>query len=189
MRILKATLLGALLCSFLTANAQDTGVAKSIFNVQTGPIGLWVSNEARLANTFALRTEIGLDLWIYESNYDRSGAVLAPSIKVEPRWYYNIEKRAAKGKYTANNSANAITIAVKYTPDLLIGGHPDYVNLPNELSITPKWIMRRTIAKSNFNYELGGGIGYVTYLTESDIRMNDGADVLVDIHARIGYTF
>lgn len=187
-------LLGAVaLCVTINATAQDTTatVEKSLFNVQAGPVGIWVSNELRLADQFALRTEIGLDLWTYDTYNDGpDGAFLAPSIAVEPRWYYNLKKRAAKGKNTAKNSANIIAIAVELYPDTFtIGGHPEYVSIPNQLTIVPKWMMRRHIGNSNFNYEFGGGIGYIGYLSDTKTNMNYGSDVAIDVHARIGYTF
>lgn len=177
----------------INAIAQDATatVEKSLFNVQTGPVGLWVNNEIRPADQFTLRTEVGLDLWTYDTNNDGlNGAFLAPSISFEPRWYYNLKKRAAKGKNVAKNSANIITVAVKLYPDTFtIGGHPDNVNIPNQLTIVPKWIMRRHIGKTNFNYEFGGGVGYIGYLSDTNYNINYGSDVAIDLHARIGYTF
>ena len=35
------------------------GLEKSVFGMQAGPIGIWINNEARLACSLALRTEIG----------------------------------------------------------------------------------------------------------------------------------
>lgn len=176
--------------------ASNGSVEKSLFNVQTGSVGLWVSNEARLADKWALRTEIGLDLWTYEAytsgtmgTVEDKGTILVPSISLEPRWYYNIEKRSNKGKKTANNSANFVTVAVEYFPDLFtIGSKPDFVYVPNQISFIPKWGIRRSIADSNFNYELGLGVGYQVYLEEAD-DMKTASDVAVDLHIRIGYTF
>ncbi len=185
----------------ITATAQeDTAlngtVEKSLFNVQTGVIGFWASNEVRLADKWALRTEVGLDLWAYEtyvpgsmSTVEEKGTVLVPSISLEPRWYYNIEKRSNKGKNTANNSANFLTVAVEYYPDLFtIGSKPDYVYVPNQISFIPEWGMRRSIADSKFNYELGFGLGYLAYLEETE-DMENTSGATVDLHIRIGYTF
>ena len=177
-------------------NAQETtaSVEKSLFSVQTGVIGVWASHEARLANQWALRTEIGLDLWYYETyeNYSLEtkdkGSFLAPSLSVEPRWYYNLQKRANKGKLTANNSANFLTLSVKYFPDLFKLGGPDNLSIPNQMSFTPKWGIRRAIAQSNFNYEAGLGIGYLWYMSDNN-NLKDASDVMVDLHLRIGYTF
>lgn len=177
--------------SLLSAQEEGATVEKSLFNVQTGPVGIWVSNELRLADQFALRTELGLELGIYgENEKGVEGAFMAPCISIEPRWYYNLKKRAEKGKNTAKNSANIITVAVKFFPDTFtIGGHPDNINVPNQLSIVPKWMMRRHIGSSNFNYEFGGGVGYVGYLSDKNSNVDYGSNLAVDIHARIGYTF
>lgn len=175
--------------------AQETpdkpSVEKSLFNAQIGAIGIYASNEARLSDRWALRTEVGLDMWFYETytsfNHDK-GAFFAPSISIEPRWYYNLKKRAEKGKHIENNSANFVTVGVKYYPDLFKIGGPDNLYIPNQLSVIPKWGIRRAIANSNFNYELGIGIGYRWYL--DDIYVYSGADeVALDIHVRLGYTF
>ena len=172
-----------------TATTAGT-VEKSLFNVQVGAVGVWASHEARLSNKWALRSEIGLDLWAYDTYFDGSGTVMVPSISVEPRWYYNIEKRANKGKYTANNSASFVTVAVEYYPDLFIlGSAPSYIYVPNQMTIIPKWGIRRAIAKSNFNYELGIGLGYGFYFSDSDDVIKNAGDVAIDLHARIGYTF
>ncbi|TXD53060.1 MULTISPECIES: hypothetical protein [unclassified Polaribacter] len=74
--------------------AQDnTSVEKSIYSVQLGIMGVWGQNEIKLSNTIALRTEIGL----YTEIQAGSGFFMAPEITFEPRWYYNIKKRASKG--------------------------------------------------------------------------------------------
>lgn len=198
---MKTEKLFAFLCICLygiTATAQDSTavgrVEKSIFTIQTGVVGFWGSNELRLSNRWALRTEVGLDLWYYEAyeNYNladkKSGAFLAPSIGVEPRWYYNIEKRARKGKFTGRNSASFVTLAIKYYPDLFKIGGPDYLYVPNQISIIPKWGIRRAIAKSHFNYEAAIGIGYLRYLDDKNFFYSKD-DVAIDVHLRIGYTF
>ena len=197
------TLLTALAFS-LTVSAQEQAqqtssagtVEKSMFNIQTGLIGFWASYEARLSDKWTLRTEAGLDLWTFETEYSNfnstkkeTEAAFVPSISIEPRWYYNISKRSEKGKYTANNSANFITVAVEYYPDLfLIGNVPDFIYMPDQISIIPKWGMRRAIASSSFNYELGAGVGYIAYL-QKEGYMKQSNNVAIDIHARIGYTF
>jgi len=190
-------LLASLLC-FGAVKAQGDTVAasveKSLFNVQVGALGIYASNESRISDRWALRTELGLDLWFYEtynwSNLGESkkGSLLAPSISIEPRWYYNLKKRANKGKHTKNNSASFVTLAVKYNSDIFKIGGPDGLYIPNQISFVPKWGIRRAIAKSNFNYELGIGIGPVWYL-DSTRNYKDQYDVTIDAHIRLGYTF
>jgi hypothetical protein len=175
-----------------TTNQTPAGtVEKSIFNLQTGAIGIWGSNELGLSNRWALRSEVGFDLWYYDNFWTgESGSVLVPGVSVEPRWYYNIARRARKGRHTENNSASFVTLAVKFYPDLfLIGNAPDNLYVPNQMTFIPKWGIRRAIAKSNFNYELAFGIGYLLMLDSDDFIKSPTDDVGVDIHIRLGYTF
>lgn len=184
------------LMAFGSLSAQETDgtsagtVEKSIFTIQTGAVGIWASNESRLADQFALRTELGLDLWSYETFIGENGVVMVPSISVEPRWYYNIAKRGRKGKHTENNSASFVTLALEYYPDLfLVGDAPQYLYVPNQMTIIPKWGIRRAIAKSNFNYELGIGLGYLLMLDNDDYVRSANENLGIDIHIRFGYTF
>ena len=53
----------------LIAKSQNASVEKSTFGVQTGVLGIWAYNEAKLSNAIALRTEIGFDFGIWETTY------------------------------------------------------------------------------------------------------------------------
>lgn len=168
--------------------SQETKISieKSNLNIQTGVLGLWINNEFRLSNTIALRTEFGLDTGLFGGDsYDKTGFLLIPTINIEPRWYYNINKRANKSKSIKNNSANFITPAISYHPDWFVISNYDNVNTVAQISIIPKWGMRRNIGQSNFNYELGAGLGYraifYNFKTESEAAL--------DLHVRIGYNF
>lgn len=79
--------------------AQDTiaSVEKSNFGIQTGLIGLWGFNEYKLSNPISLRSEIGVQLG-FSTGYDKTYTTIFPSLSIEPRWYYNLNKRLRKGK-------------------------------------------------------------------------------------------
>ncbi|MEP2023098.1 MAG: hypothetical protein ABJI85_00455, partial [Reichenbachiella sp.] len=67
---MKNSLLTLTLCGLtLIAKSQNTSVEKSTFGLQTGVLGIWAYNEAKLSNTIALRTEIGFDFGIWETTY------------------------------------------------------------------------------------------------------------------------
>ncbi|MCB0470165.1 MAG: hypothetical protein KDC51_06205, partial [Flavobacteriaceae bacterium] len=58
-----------------------------------------------------------------------------------------------------------------------------------DISIIPTWGIRRNIG-SHFNFETGIGIGYVHYFNkENVVSLTEQSDVLVNLHARIGYRF
>jgi len=167
---------------FLSVQSQNSGVEKSIYNIQTGFLGFWINNEYRLSNEISLRSEIGLDAGFRGCSDCDTKYALAPVITLEPRWYYNIKKRNLLNK-GINNSANFLALSIKYHPDWFVLSNDDYAYVSNQISIIPKWGIRRMIGNSNFNYEAGIGIGYKYYFDENF------SETTADLHLRIGYTF
>ncbi|MDG3580999.1 hypothetical protein [Galbibacter pacificus] len=96
---------------------------------------------------------------VFGSSYEEDGFAMVPSIALEPRYYYNFEKRETKGKRIHHNVAN--------------------VEAVETISFIPKWGIRRNIGQ-HFNYQVGVGEGYYIDAYDSGLAM--------DIHLRIGYT-
>jgi len=169
----------------LGVKAQHTSVEKSITGIQTGHLGLWVFNEYKLTNKIVLRSEFGLDTGIQGGS--STVFAMAPSFILEPRRYYNIDRRVKKGKNTKNNSANFFAITARYNPDWFVISNTDNVYIPNQIFIVPKWGIRRNLG-NHFNYELGIGLGFRSYFGKKEVSSElEGANA--DLHLRIGYTF
>ena len=171
-----------LLSSYATT-AQTKGVEKSIFSIDAGFLGLWINNEIRLSNQTSFKSEIGLDAGFGGCSDCETIYALAPVLNIEPTWYYNIEKRAATGKTIKNNSANFVTLLFTYHPEWFVISNINDARGVNRVAFIPKWGLKRTIADSNFNYELGIGIGKRYYFDARE--WETAADLLI----RIGYTF
>lgn len=186
---MKKTLLILLLCGFsVIVTAQTASVEKSTFGIQTGFLGIWVHNEAKLSNQIALRTELGLDTGIF-SGYSRdTGFLLVPTITLEPRWYYNLNKRVKKSRRIDGNSGNFISIKSTYHSDLFVISNEDNINFITDISIVPTWGIRRNVGK-HFTYETGIGIGYIHYFKDENVYLDNEADVAVNLHLRVGYRF
>ena len=90
---------------------------------------------------------IGGDYWL-----------IAPIMRVEPRYYYNYLKRVAKGKKIINNSANYLSLSADYQFGTSIG---DNAHALRAFSIIPKWGLKRTIG-NHFVFEFAAGIGAYT---------------------------
>lgn len=174
----------------LLSYAQSPSIEHSVFGVQTGFFGLYFNNETRLSNSIALRSEIGLDAGLWENDfYDTSGFLMAPVLTLEPRWYYNLNKRVNKKRRIDNNSGNFISIKTSYHPDWFTISNHDDVKIISDITIIPTWGIRRNIGK-HFNYETGIGVGYGRYLiNKDDYFFGDRNVVAVNLHLRIGYTF
>ena len=177
-------LLLVLLVFGVSFGQEKAMVEKSIFGIQTGFLGIWGHNEFRLANQISLRSEIGLDVGL-SINDNSSKFALIPSLKVEPRWYYNLENRVSKNKSIKKNSGNFVAINVLYSPDWFYFSSEKNINVIKTLSIIPKWGIKRTIG-NHFTYETGIGIGRVITLEKN---YNPDTNVALDLHLRIGYTF
>ncbi|GAA3607694.1 hypothetical protein Q4Q39_10410 [Flavivirga amylovorans] len=128
-------------------NTTDASVEKSVFGIQVGLIGIWAHNELKLSNQVVLRSEIGLA--------GVNTANIEPLLALEPRWYYNINKRANKGKRIDGNSGNYISFRTSYR---FFDSSEADKNEQNYLFFTPTWGIRRNIG-NHFNYEAGIGVG------------------------------
>jgi len=178
-----------LLMSSLYGQAQEeqaASVEKSVFGIQTGIVGLWVNHELKLANQWALRTEIGGELLSFSYNNDETYWAVAPVISVEPKWYYNLDKRVRKGRNIKNNSGNSFSVKLNYNPDLFLIGNSN-IPKPNQLAILPKWGIRRVYG-AHFTFEVGLGIGPQFYLGNNP-RWDSEINIYADAIVRIGYTF
>ena len=169
----------------LFTNAQNESVEKSIFGAQIGVLGVWVLNETRLSDKFTLRSEIGLDSGIRNNDF-----IMVPGISIEPKFYYNLNKRFSKSKDISGNSGNFLSLKTSYHPDWFVISSSDYYNVSNQISVVPTWGIRRNIG-THFNYELGIGIGWLHEFSETIgyFKYEANNEVAVNLLARIGYRF
>ena len=175
--------------SFLTVTAQSASVEKSVFGIQTGFLGFWGHNESKLTNSIVLRSELGFDAGIFSNNFeDESLFILVPAITIEPRWYYNLNKRVSKSRRIDGNSGNFISIKTTYHPDLVIGSIDDNHNFISDISIIPTWGIRRNVG-NHFTYETGIGLGYVHFFEEENVYLKYNNGIALNLHLRIGYRF
>jgi len=171
------------------AKAQDASVEKSTYGIQTGILGVWVHREVKLSNEIALRVELGMDAGIFGGSfYPKTGFLMTPVITVEPRWYYNLEKRQSKSKNISGNSGNFLSIKTSYNPNWFTISNYDNVEIINQFSIIPTWGIKRNIGQ-NFTYETGIGLGYRYYFAKSQGYTQNEGTAAVNLHLRIGYRF
>lgn len=168
---------------------QTASVEKSIFGIQTGILGIWVNNECRISNEIALRSEIGYSVGLFGGDfYPKTGYLMIPTLRVEPRWYYNLEKRQSKSRKIANNSGNFLTLQTTFYPNFLIISNYDNVKIAKQISIIPTWGIKRTLG-NHFTYETAIGLGHTHYFAKSAGYESDKSSAALNLHLRIGYTF
>lgn len=171
------------------AKAQTSSVEQSTFGVQTGLLGLWIHHESKLSNQIVLRSELGFESIIFGGSfYDKTGFVMTPIITLEPKWYYNLNKRENKAKRIDHNSGNFISLNTSYRPDWFFISNYNNINIVSDISIIPTWGIRRNIG-NHFNFETGFGIGYrYVFAKQAGYSKNEN-EAAVNLHLRIGYRF
>lgn len=136
-----------------------------------------------------MRSELGLQIaTVTTEGSNDSYTFLTPEVALEPRFYYNLNKRSRNGKNISKNSGNYFSLRSAYYPDSFTIGNDGRYHFVPELNIVPTWGMKRNLG-DHFNYELGGGIGYRKEFEKSDAMNANNQDVTAYIHARIGYVF
>jgi hypothetical protein len=187
---MKRILFTMALCGMtLIAKSQTASVEKSTYGIQTGFLGIWAHNESKLTNSIALRTEIGFDSGIWGGDfYDGTGFLMTPVITLEPRLYYNLNKRVKKSRRIDGNSGNFISLKTSYHPDWFVISNTDNVSVVSDISFIPTWGIRRNVGK-HFTYETGIGIGYRYIFAKQAGFLENESEVAVNLHLRLGYRF
>lgn len=169
----------------ILGKAQNSNVEKNISGIQIGLFGLDLYNESKIASNTTLRAEASLFPAIWGGDmFAKTGFAFYPAITIQPKYYYNITKRAEKGKNTKNNSANYFGLQVRYVPDWFVISNTKNLSLSNQINIIPTYGFRRNFAE-NFNYEFKAGLGYGT--TFGNDFNTSGA--ILDLSMKIGYDF
>ncbi|MEO7976523.1 hypothetical protein [Flavobacterium sp.] len=147
------------LISCFTIQAQEeavTTVEKNQFKINFLFPGFVYEHGFSARNT--LYSEAGLGVgYRYNSFYGESNTYFSPFIHEQFRHYYNLEKRANKGKRTAHNSGNFIAMSAVYTFQS-ISTNTHYAEYSPSLTLAPVWGFQRTY-KRKFNLELNLGAG------------------------------
>ena len=145
-----------------TVGAQDRAeaIVDRVYGAQIGLLGIWGYGEFPIHRQVVLRTDIGLDAGIRGgSQFYRTVLVLTPSIRLEPRWYYNLAKRSERGKPTNGNAANYFSIPVIAHPGWFRITNEESISVDRGLQLLPTWGIRRSLG-NRLMYEVGAGLGY-----------------------------
>lgn len=190
LQAMKKILLFIAICGLSTISySQTASVERSTFGIQTGFLGIWGHNESRLSNQIVLRSELGFDSGFWGGSfYDKTGFLLTPVITIEPRWYYNLNKRERRSRRIDGNSGNFLSLKTSYHPDWFVISNYDNVRIISDISIVPTWGIKRNIG-THFSYETGIGLGYRhIFATQAGYSENE-SNATLNLHLRIGYRF
>lgn len=160
------TILFAGLATLTFSQDNKTSLNKEIVSVDIGFLGTWINYERHLDGLFTLKSAVGLEGGFGQGfiSEGKSYFAFTPTIRAEPRYYYNFNRRVKLEKKTSYNAANYFALTVLYVPDLFtISNVPGY-EFQSGVALEPKWGIQRTIGK-RFNFQFAFGAS--TYFSKS----------------------
>lgn len=171
-----------ILFSHFAVNAQNPdrveGIAPELLSAELGAMSLSLSYERALGRQFSVNALAVLSSTLYGGESGLNYFV-SPVFSLKPRYYYNFDKRARKGRKVINNSADFLMLSGSYYSDFFTITNTDRQER-NFLLLTPMWGMRRTLGKRiTFEFALGYGL----------VLRDNGARGMAEIDLRLGYVF
>ena len=137
------------------AIAQNTSVEKSQFKVVFLTPGLESEIGITSQTTLSLELTAGI---LYTNSFNNKDLSFYPTLESQYRFYYNLEKRARKGKRVAYNSGNYIALFGRIQTGKALIGKTDFLHDYTFL-IGPTWGFQRTY-KKGFNLAVDLGVVY-----------------------------
>lgn len=168
-------LLLLILAGFSTVYAQDeaaVSVAKNQFKLNILLPGFVYEHGFSEKNTIYSEVSLGF-AYRHNDYYDESNFYIIPMINEQFRHYYNLEKRAAKGKRTAFNSGNFIAGNAIYNFKSISTNdkYGDYI-VPS-FTVGALWGLQRTYkGKFNLEFSVGPGVNFDEFDTQFVVMGN-----------------
>lgn len=159
----------------------NNGQTTDIFGAQVGVLGAWIHYEKSLDKNFTIDGSLGYTGGLLKGTDNKLGYIFTTKISVEPRYYYNIEKRFKQGKKTMNNSANFLALDLSYIPDWGTSANKGNVGVDQSFAVIPKYGLRRALSH-NIDFHFAFGIGY-----QWNNENTDGVAVGLDL--KLGLNF
>ncbi|WP_226390607.1 hypothetical protein [Penaeicola halotolerans] len=104
--------------------------------------------------------------------------ILAVFVDVQSRYYYNLDKRKAKGKTYSQNAGNYLALRMLYTGPDVASSFIRFDN--NSFAVGPTWGIQRHYGRFNLNYSMGpiyyfntsGSANWVPFYFEINLGFN-----------------
>lgn len=170
------------LVGFTSANAQ-TALDEQL-KVEAKLLGLMLGYEKPLGGDFLLNLGVG-QLGGFGPSVNRNRNTdfyFTTAFELEPRYYYNRNRRLSKGKNVRQNVGNYLALQFMGVPNWASWStNGRDVVFEKSVSVIPTWGMRRKLAKNIvFDLELGVGYGWWEF---------DGSQVAVNLGIGFAYVF
>jgi hypothetical protein len=164
-------------------NTSPENDLEKLVKLDLGLRGIGITYEPKLSNKMSIELSGGIgggyDISFQEFTYLWNLLDPALYVIVNPKYYYNKNKRQAKGKSTALNSGNYIGLGIKYTSR----GISESTNVWDALLFNLHWGMQRTLGQ-RWTFNAHAGVGYAidaTDLSNSSGTIYPALDLRLDM--------
>lgn len=145
---------------------------ENVMSVRAGLIGAWFQYENAVADLGVVDYELGYVYGLY-GNSTKVDFVSTTTISIEPKWYYNLNRRDKKGKNITNNTGNYFSLEFLYIPNWLTSSNVQTQPFQEpgvaiSYSFVPKYGFRRSFS-DKFNFEFAFGVGQTWYEDQSSV--------------------
>lgn len=149
-----------------TSFAQESNFSNEYMQLKINAFQPSVEYEMRVlrTSTINLKAQLGIGFLPIENNFTRETKwhyLILPILDTQYRYYYNLDRRAAKGKLIEGNSGNFIGWRVAGTTAPLADDLPVFVGA--HFVTGPFWGLQRTYPN---NFSIGFNIGVAYFINE-----------------------
>jgi len=158
---------------------------RALTKLDLGFQGIGFTFERRLARKMTTDLSLGLgggyNVLMNGLGYEWSLLEPAFYFSITPKFYYNRERRSAKGKTVSFNSGNYFGLRVKYTTKSIV----ENADVWDALLMNIHWGMQRAIAKRwTINFHIGAG-----YAVDATDLNNSAGTIYPAIDFKFSYIF
>lgn len=184
---------------FSTANAQERFAEPSRteanHSVSIDLIGIHYAYEHPLGRTATIVGRAGANFGFAWSGSWRSGTMyyygsyweVKPTVEIEPRWYYGLDRREWRGRSTDGNAGSYLSLNVS---NVFPGYNSNDFKMWGYTTFAPTWGMRR-VWSSGLMLEFSTGYRFGFYHDPATTPIFDDEDFLnhIDLNLRFGFKF
>ncbi|HBL76523.1 MAG: hypothetical protein A2W90_00440 [Bacteroidetes bacterium GWF2_42_66] len=162
-----------LLCAITSlVNAQDIRykttrtskyspeLSEELHKISILPLGY--AYERKIAEEFTIEAGVDFSFDIYYAetdDLDQNALVVNPTIHLEPRYYYNLERRYQRGRNVSFNAASYLGVYSELRMNPLIEENNGFWPVYDRFKIGPAWGIQRNLGRRGYlNFNLAYGL-------------------------------
>lgn len=162
-----------LLCAIASlVNAQDIRykttrtskyspeLSEELHKISILPLGY--AYERKIADEFTIEAGVDFSFDIYydeAEDLDNNALVVNPTIHLEPRYYYNLQRRYQRGRNVSFNAASYIGVYSELRMNPLIEENNGFWPVYDRFKIGPAWGIQRNLGRRGYlNFNLAYGL-------------------------------